>query len=325
MLLVGRTCPLASVGVRGRRASSVRVLCSADSAASSAMTVPQEARKLRILCLHGYLQNAEVRNPQPAFQKPPAVAPPPLSALSTTPFSQIFRTRIGSMRKALKRRAEFIFVDAPYAAEGASAQDAAESAGSTAEGRTWWQWEDLEPGTRPSRAARYTGWESSQAALEAALEEHGPVDGLLGFSQGATAAALFLAHRTPQNSTQKSQKESSLFGIFIGGFLPRDENFAEAIRAAAPLEVRSMHVSGEKDALVPPERSAELWEAFDSEQRSVLRHPGAHMVPTCSGGVKAEFVEFLDSVRDAARKEDTGAVEVAAAEVAAAEPVAVMS
>jgi hypothetical protein len=26
------------------------------------MTVPVEARKLKILCLHGYLQNAEVRN-----------------------------------------------------------------------------------------------------------------------------------------------------------------------------------------------------------------------------------------------------------------------
>lgn len=198
------------------------------------------------------------------------------------------------MRKALKSRAEFIFVDAPCAAAGATAADAADSAGSAAEGRTWWEWEDLEPGTRSSCAARYTGWAASQAALEAALAAHAPVDGLLGFSQGATAAALFLAHR------EALKDSSSVFAVLIGGFLPRDGSYASAIRGAAPLRVASLHVTGEKDALVPPERSAELWEAFDPGRRHVSRHPGAHMVPTCSGGVKADFVEFLDGVRAAA-------------------------
>lgn len=43
-----------------------------------------------------------------------------------------------------------------------------------------WRWQDLEPGTRPSRAAHYTGWEASQAAIEEALQQHHPIDGLLG-------------------------------------------------------------------------------------------------------------------------------------------------
>lgn len=44
--------------------------------------------KFRVLCLHGYGQSAEM-----------------------------FRNRIGSMRKALKSRVEFVFVDAPHAVE----------------------------------------------------------------------------------------------------------------------------------------------------------------------------------------------------------------
>ena len=54
---------------------------------------------------------------------------------------QIFRSRIGSMRKALKSRAEFFFVDAPFpvAPEAADEQAVAESGGSSgAVGRSWW-------------------------------------------------------------------------------------------------------------------------------------------------------------------------------------------
>jgi hypothetical protein len=43
------------------------------------------AAKMRILCLHGYMQTGSV-----------------------------FRMKIGSLRKALKSRADFVFVDAPF-------------------------------------------------------------------------------------------------------------------------------------------------------------------------------------------------------------------
>lgn len=67
-------------------------------------------RKIRILCLHGYLQDSDG-----------------------------FRTKIGSMRKALKSRAEFVFVDAPYTAEPTSAQAVADAGGaSESQGRSWW-------------------------------------------------------------------------------------------------------------------------------------------------------------------------------------------
>ena len=55
---------------------------------------------------------------------------------------QVFSGKIGSMRKALKSRAEFMFMDAPHEAQGEEAEIRA--AGGTGEyPKTWWHWEVL--------------------------------------------------------------------------------------------------------------------------------------------------------------------------------------
>ena len=52
----------------------------------------------------------------------------------------MFKGRIGSLRKALKSKAEFLFVDAPHLAKGEEAEIRA--AGGTGEvPRAWWNWE----------------------------------------------------------------------------------------------------------------------------------------------------------------------------------------
>ena len=83
-----------------------------EAPAAGGAAAPITDRKLRLLCLHGYLQN-----------------------------SDIFKSRIGSMRKALKSRADLVFVDAPYLVAPAEADDqaVAESGGAAgAQGRSWW-------------------------------------------------------------------------------------------------------------------------------------------------------------------------------------------
>ncbi|GAB4817493.1 hypothetical protein N2152v2_004539 [Parachlorella kessleri] len=161
-------------------------------------------------------------------------------------------------------------MDAPYLVEAADAEELQENGGDE-QGRSWWRWTDVEPGTRPSRAAHYAGWEASQAAISEALQNHYPVDGLLGFSQGATAAALFLAHARGQHVL------SGLMGaILIGGFLPRDATYAAALREGRP-SLTSLLVSGAKDTLVPEERSQQLAETFEEGAVRFYLHPGGHM------------------------------------------------
>ena len=98
---------------------------------------PTSKRRLRILCLHGYLQNAEV---SPSSADTCSITTGQAKERAHVASSQVFRGRIGSMRKALKSRAEFIFVDAPHETKGEEA-DIRAAGGTGDHPRTWWQWE----------------------------------------------------------------------------------------------------------------------------------------------------------------------------------------
>ena len=207
----------------------------------------QKDKKVKVLCLHGYMQDG-----------------------------MVFRNRIGSMRKAMKSRAEFIFVDAPFVVQG-------EEEG---QGRSWWEWKNA---SRPSRSAEYSGWEVSRNVISRAIEEHGPIDVLLGFSQGATAATLY--------AVSESCEINNI--IVVSGFLPRDPVYADAIQNASDerkQSLRGFFISGEKDELVLTEQSKSLWECFPAEHSKIMVHVGGHMVPTTTGIFKKQLAEFLDTM-----------------------------
>ncbi|KAG2497705.1 hypothetical protein HYH03_004442 [Edaphochlamys debaryana] len=231
---------------------------------------PPAPPKLKLLCLHGYLQNAEV-----------------------------FRSRIGSLRKGLKSRVEFVFVDGPFEAQGLPGDE--EEVGGGAGGRSWWQWTDSGPAGRPSKAASYTGWDVARTALVAALREHQP-DGLLGFSQGATAAALLLADVAGEGGDSGGREAAARLkcAILVAPFLPRDPTVAARVEAGGrAVTTPLLFVGGTADALVPPERTAALSACFPPSLISTFTHGGAHLVPTCSGDFKAALVAFLDAAASA--------------------------
>ncbi|XP_031412342.1 esterase OVCA2 [Meleagris gallopavo] len=118
-----------------------------------------EGRPLRLLALHGYRQS-----------------------------ERRFRQRTGALRKALRGRAELVALDAPHLVPGSEDETSDDPP------RGWWF---SRPGTfEASEAAdRPTGLEESLEAVARALEERGPFDGLLGFSQGAALAAMVCALR----------------------------------------------------------------------------------------------------------------------------------
>eukprot|EP00879_Flechtneria_rotunda_P030937 GHRR01033694.1.p1 GENE.GHRR01033694.1~~GHRR01033694.1.p1 ORF type:complete len:233 (+),score=40.02 GHRR01033694.1:1498-2196(+) len=119
--------------------------------------------KLKLICLHGFMQNSDV-----------------------------FRMRTGSLRKSLKSRVHFIFQDAPFHAASTLTEEQVKELGGSSQGLTWFQWTDLRPDKRPSLAVKYSNWDQTYSTLCEAMKQHQP-EGLLGFSQGATAAALFAA------------------------------------------------------------------------------------------------------------------------------------
>lgn len=114
------------------------------------------ADKLRILCLHGYRQSADS-----------------------------FKSKIGSFRKQVSKYAEFVFISAPH---DAPALDGVEV---NPEQKCWWFNNDdgtSFKGTNQNGPA--FGFEASLRLVEAAWQEQGPFQGLLGFSQGACLVGL---------------------------------------------------------------------------------------------------------------------------------------
>lgn len=148
-----------------------------------------------------------------------------------------------------------------------------------------WSWED--DGLRPSLATEYTGWEQTEAAIQQALEEHAPIDGLLAFSQGACCAAVYSAKAELSASLPKPQ-----FVVLISGFLPRDQSWADEMIEAG-ISIPTFHVFGEEDNVIPKEKSEKLVGICCEEHALVLAHKGGHFVPTCNAQVRETVRGFF--------------------------------
>lgn len=112
--------------------------------------------KVRVLCLHGYRQNADS-----------------------------FKSKLGSFRKHVNKYAEFIFIDAPHMAkpmeEGAERQK---------DQLSWWFNKDDGSFKGTNKNGPAFGFQESLKLVEETWKSQGPFQGLLGFSQGACFVGL---------------------------------------------------------------------------------------------------------------------------------------
>ena len=154
----------------------------------------------RILCLHGYGQNGE-----------------------------FFRARTGALRKALKS-ADFHFIDAPFEARASFISADADGANGRGPALGWWDFE----GERPATSARYVGLDRTLDEVRSTIETDGPFDGILGFSQGATLAAMLCL--LPPGPPPVA------FVVIIAAFLPRDPTFHHYFNPESPLALPTLHV-----------------------------------------------------------------------------------
>ncbi|KAM3854891.1 esterase OVCA2 [Vipera latastei] len=198
-------------------------------------------RELRLLCLHGYGQSA-----------------------------RRFRARTGALRKALRGRAELLYLDAPHRLPAQPEGEEGEAP------RGWW----LEAGPEPGPEAEP---EAALRAVAAALAALGPVDGLLGFSQGAALAGLVCALRERGDGRFPFR-----FALLVAGF-PAGAAAAEGAAAGA-LRVPSLHVFGRADRVIPAAESRALAARF--AHPVLLAHEGGHFVPAAAAQ-RAAYLGFL--------------------------------
>ncbi|KAK8965693.1 Rhodanese-like domain-containing protein 6 [Platanthera guangdongensis] len=239
-------------------------------------------RKLRILCLHGFRQNASS-----------------------------FKGRTSSLSKKLRSYVEFIFVDAPHelpllhqptkSCPGQISPSPSENcrrrfawlispnSSSSDESSSWrivdQQFDPLQYKTQTE------GFEVSNHCLQDLISTMGPFDGILGFSQGAAMAALFCEEQQRGNERVSDFR----FAVLCSGY-----SAASNVSDGGFIKCASLHVFGDRgggrDRQINHEASRELADLFDKNSSVTVEHDMGHIIPTKSPYIdqmKAFFMSFL--------------------------------
>uniref|UniRef100_T1IAF4 FSH1 domain-containing protein n=1 Tax=Rhodnius prolixus TaxID=13249 RepID=T1IAF4_RHOPR len=205
-----------------------------------------EKRKLKILCLHGFRQSKET-----------------------------FKQKLGFLKKMLKSHADFVFMDAPHTLQASNDK--------LVEEKSWWFTGENQVYISKVPSEIDDGFSESVNTVQNFINESGPFDGLLGFSQGAAFAGI-LALLLEKNEFAADFK----FVILVAGF----KSLCKPHLKYYDLKVNlpSLHIIGDTDNVIVKERSEELMTYF--ENPLLIRHPGGHYVP---GGkeLKDQYINFF--------------------------------
>ncbi|XP_073144999.1 rhodanese-like domain-containing protein 6 isoform X2 [Henckelia pumila] len=235
-------------------------------------TAKKTSRKLRILCLHGFRQNASS-----------------------------FKGRTASLSKKLKNITEFVFVDAPhelpfiYQPPVANQPPECPSFKMSNQKFAWLvapdhaketdnEWKMANIPFDPLQYQQQTeGSEKSFNYLKTLFSQAGPFDGILGFSQGAAMAALVCANQ----GILKGEIDFR-FVILCSGFAVNMGDYAEG-----SITCPSLHIFGSKegkDRQIDCEASKHLASLFDNSNSTIIEHDLGHIIPTRS--------PYIDDIKD---------------------------
>jgi predicted esterase len=147
--------------------------------------------------------------------------------------------------------------------------------------RRWWR-------TTPTTAKTIQSYDTLSKSLEFIkheAEKHGPIHGVLGFSQGAIMTSCLLA----------SGGLSDLrFAILVSGILPTDTGIRTKMEGNARSSIPTLHVSGEKDSgICPSESVLQYKHPFFKSNAKWWSHSGGHEIPSTP-----EFAHVLNSFVD---------------------------
>jgi len=217
------------------------------------------ARKLRILCIHGYRQNGKT-----------------------------FRDKLGSFRKLVGKQAELEFVTAPHNIPSDNPEEQ--------EQYGWWFSQSSKSFDAHEDSSCDLGFGESVRVVEEALEkgvDGAPFDGVLAFSQGAALAA----HLCVLQETGKLNS-SFKFCVLVAGFVSRTLQHREIFQAMQhsghSVTIPTLQVFGDTDKVIEKEMSEDLVQFFASPD--IIRHAGGHFVPA-TGEHKKGFNLFLEKMQ----------------------------
>jgi len=216
-------------------------------------------RKLKILCIHGYRQNAKS-----------------------------FKEKLGSFRKLIGKQADVEFITAPHHIPSNDPEEQNQYG--------WWFSQPCKTFDAHETSSCDLGFSESLSSVEEALTkgiDGCSYDGVLAFSQGAALAAHLCVLK------QLGQLKSDFkFCILVAGFVSRtlqhQEIFETMLSAGVRISFPTLHVFGDTDKVIEKNMSENLLQFCENPE--IIRHPGGHFVPA-SGEHKKGFNVFLDKMQ----------------------------
>ena len=106
---------------------------------------------------------------------------------------------------------------------------------------------------------------------------NGPFDGIIGFSQGAGLGGYLITDFNKILNLTDEQQPALRFFISFSGFKLEDKIYQKEYDKT--IQIPSLHVRGELDAVVAESRMMALYDSWPDNKRTLLVHPGAHFVP----------------------------------------------
>lgn len=121
--------------------------------------------------------------------------------------------------------------------------------------------------------------------LKPVLEQQGPFDGIMGFSQGAAAATAIVS--ILENRIFNVNHPPLKFAVLFCGARPLSTLHDSLYQ---DIQTPSLHYIGQQDVMIPLERSLGLASCYDIAE--ICYHPGSHFIPQANQHTE-KIVDFI--------------------------------
>ncbi|KAK9758295.1 hypothetical protein RND81_01G221200 [Saponaria officinalis] len=190
---------------------------------------------------------------------------------------EILKRQVEKWPQIVRDKLDFVFVDASFPAQGKSDVEGIFDP-------PYFEWFQFN-----KEFTIYTNFEKCLEYIEECMIKHGPIDGLLGFSQGAMLSAALPGLQAQGVALTKVPKVKFL--IIIGGAKLKSEWAEKAY--ASPIECPSIHFLGKEDFIKP--YGEELLEIVIDPL--IIHHPKGHTVPRIDDEALPTMLSFIDKIQ----------------------------
>ncbi|KAK7385358.1 hypothetical protein VNO78_31074 [Psophocarpus tetragonolobus] len=191
---------------------------------------------------------------------------------------QILKTQIHKWPQSVLDNFDLVFVDAPFPCQGKSDVEGIFDP-------PYYEWFQFN-----KEFTEYTNFEECLKYIEDCMIKHGPIDGLLGFSQGAILSAALPGLQEKGVALTKVPKVKFL--IIVGGAKFRSPSVVDKAYSS-PISCRSLHFLGETDFL--KNYGMELLESF--VEPVVIHHPKGHTIPRLDDKSLETMMDFIKIIK----------------------------